>query len=69
MSRGSTSLLGSSAGNIHELMPIKPTQLIDIFTPAYNETNTALSRWYQKLENPSEGAEADTLEVSFYSSI
>jgi hypothetical protein len=44
---GKTSILTSKEGNIHSLMPNEFTQLVDVFTPAYNEKNEALSIWYQ----------------------
>jgi hypothetical protein len=69
LTQGGTSILGSTVGNIHELFPSKPTQLIDIFTPAYNETNTAQSRWYQKEEYASDEINDRSIEVSFYSPI
>ncbi|TXD84510.1 hypothetical protein ESY86_05480 [Subsaximicrobium wynnwilliamsii] len=37
----------ASEGNIHSLMPNKFTQLVDIFTPAYNDENTAASKWFK----------------------
>ena len=44
---GKTSILTSKEGNIHSLMPNEFTQLVDVFTPAYNEKNEAASIWYQ----------------------
>lgn len=44
---GNTSILTSTEGNIHSLMPKEFTQLVDVFTPAYNEKNEAASIWYQ----------------------
>lgn len=44
---GNTSILTSTEGNIHSLMPNEFTQLVDVFTPAYNEKNEAASIWYQ----------------------
>jgi hypothetical protein len=44
---GNTSILTSTKGNIHSLMPNEFTQLVDVFTPAYNEKNEAASIWYQ----------------------
>lgn len=44
---GNTSILTSTKGNIHSLMPKEFTQLVDVFTPAYNEKNEAASIWYQ----------------------
>ncbi len=37
----------STKGNIHSLMPNEFTQLVDVFTPSYNEKNEAASIWYQ----------------------
>lgn len=44
---GNISILTSTVGNIHSLMPNEFTQLVDVFTPAYNEKNEAASIWYQ----------------------
>lgn len=48
---GNTSILTSTVGNIHSLMPNEFTQLVDVFTPAYNEKNEAASIWYQVNED------------------
>jgi hypothetical protein len=45
--KGSVSTLTEEAGNIHSVMPTQFSQVIDIFTPAYNDTNSAAARWFQ----------------------
>lgn len=45
--KGNISLLTEESGNIHSVMPMQFSQVIDIFTPAYNEVNEAAARWYQ----------------------
>ena len=61
---GKTSILTSTKGNIHSLMPNEFTQLVDVFTPSYNEKNEAASIWYQvneevNFENKSKLFEAE----------
>jgi len=40
------STLTAKANNIHTLKALKPTQLIDIFTPPYNKERSEKSRWF-----------------------
>ena len=40
------STLTAKARNIHTLRATQPTQLVDIFTPPYNEQRTEASRWF-----------------------
>lgn len=40
------STLTESEGNIHSLMPNEFTQLVDIFTPAYNEKSETETKWF-----------------------
>ncbi len=41
------STLTESEGNIHSLMPNEFTQLVDIFTPAYNEKSDKETKWFK----------------------
>jgi PCO_ADO len=40
------STLTSTQGNIHSLMPNEFTQLVDIFTPAYNPSSEEETKWF-----------------------
>ncbi len=40
------SSLTESEGNIHSLMPNEFTQLVDIFTPSYNEKSDKETKWF-----------------------
>ena len=42
--RGDVSILTAHEGNIHSIMPLEFTQLVDVFTPAY--TRETKSIWY-----------------------
>jgi len=41
------STLTAKANNIHTLKALKPTQLIDIFTPPYDKARIEKSRWFE----------------------
>ena len=43
---GTTGMLTSSTGNIHDLVAQEFTRLIDIFTPPYNDGRSRRSRWF-----------------------
>jgi hypothetical protein len=45
--KGDLSVLTEEVGNIHNVMPTQFSQVLDIFTPAYNEENEKAARWYQ----------------------
>lgn len=46
---GDVSILTSHEGNIHSIMPNELTQLVDVFTPAYNPGTNA--NWYEVNED------------------
>lgn len=48
---GEVSILTSTDSNIHEVMPKSFAQLVDIFTPAYNEDNEKATKWFYPKEN------------------
>lgn len=45
--KGNLSVLTEEEGNIHSVMPAQFSQVLDIFTPAYNEENEKSARWYE----------------------
>lgn len=55
MRKGDISTLTSTARNIHRLQAQQVTQLIDIFTPPYNQERSDKSCWYELDEAPLAG--------------
>lgn len=47
---GEVSILTSTDCNIHEVMPKSFAQLVDIFTPAYNDENDKATKWFNLKE-------------------
>ena len=52
---GMNATLTASRGNIHTLRAIRFTQLLDVFTPPYNEDRITRSRWFQRADDEYEG--------------
>ncbi|MEM9821489.1 MAG: hypothetical protein AAF985_10470, partial [Bacteroidota bacterium] len=54
---GNVGTLTAHEGNIHSIMPMEFTQLVDVFTPAYHQNTNGTwfkvkeEEWYQGLEN------------------
>ena len=55
LKKNDISTLTAKARNIHTLTAAKPTQLVDIFTPPYNNERVEKSRWYELSPEPVEG--------------
>lgn len=47
LKKNNISTLTAKARNIHTLKALKPTQLVDIFTPPYNKDRGERSRWFE----------------------
>jgi predicted metal-dependent enzyme (double-stranded beta helix superfamily) len=52
---GQFSTLTSSRGNIHALVAEEFTEMLDVFTPPYDDERMRHYRWYRRKEEPSEG--------------
>ena len=48
LTAGMSATLTSERGNIHALRATRFTQLLDVFTPPYNDDRIARSRWYRR---------------------
>jgi cysteamine dioxygenase len=55
LKKNDISTLTAKARNIHTLKARKATQLVDIFTPPYNEERSEQSRWYELAPEPIKG--------------
>jgi cysteamine dioxygenase len=55
LKKNDISTLTAKARNIHTLNARKVTQLVDIFTPPYNDERSAQSRWYELAPEPRPG--------------
>lgn len=55
LKKNDVSTLTAKARNIHSLRARKVTQLVDIFTPPYNDERTAQARWYELAPAPMPG--------------
>jgi len=55
ITQGDVSILTPEKGNIHSIMPLEFSQLIDVFTPAHSENTNG--KWYNLME-------PNTLETS-----
>lgn len=55
LKKNDISTLTAKARNIHTLRARKVTQLVDIFTPPYNEKRTEQSRWFELAPEPIKG--------------
>lgn len=64
--KGDVSTLTEEAGNIHSVMPTQFSQVLDIFTPAYNEVNEAAARWYQVDETAFYEGKKDVYRAEWY---
>lgn len=62
---GQVSILSSVDNNIHEVMPNSFCQLIDIFTPAYNDENEKATKWFN-LKDVNYLGESDKLLMEYY---
>ena len=52
---GTTGMLTSTTGNLHDLEAQEFTRLIDVFTPPYNDDRSRRSRWFTLGEAAGEG--------------
>lgn len=55
LKKNDISTLTAKARNIHTLHSRKVTQLVDIFTPPYNDERSEKSRWYELSPEPKPG--------------
>ncbi len=55
LKKNDISTLTAKARNIHTLKASKVTQLVDIFTPPYNDERVEQSRWFKLAPDPVEG--------------
>ena len=55
LKKNDISTLTAKARNIHTLKALKVTQLVDIFTPPYNDERAELSRWFKLASEPLQG--------------
>ena len=55
LKKNDISTLTAKARNIHTLRARKVTQLVDIFTPPYNDERAEQSRWFELAPDPIEG--------------
>ncbi len=47
--------LTAARGNIHSLRAISRTELLDVFTPGYNQDRSARSKWFTRSTTPLDG--------------
>jgi hypothetical protein len=52
LKKNDISTLTAKTNNIHTLKALKPTQLIDIFTPPYDKERIEKSRWFDISQDP-----------------
>ena len=62
---GEVSILNSTDSNIHEVMPNSFAQLVDIFTPAYNDENDKATKWFTLKEKNYLG-ESDKVLMEYF---
>ena len=60
---GNVSILTAHEGNIHSIMPNKYTQIIDVFTPAYNQDTKTI--WYNVNEDGFYGGNKNVFEAEY----
>ena len=56
LKKNDLSTLTAKERNIHTLTARKVTQLVDVFTPPYDEERTELSRWFELDADPRPGS-------------
>lgn len=59
---GELATLTATRGNVHYLKATERTELLDVFTPGYNQERSNRSRWFRRSESPVEGS-SDTYEA------
>ena len=61
--KGDVSMLTADEGNIHSIMPNAFTQLVDVFTPAYNQDTNAM--WYKVDEDENYEGKAQLYKAEY----
>ncbi len=57
LTAGQSATLTAVRGNIHTLRANRFTQLLDVFTPPYDDERIRLSRWFQRTDTPYQNRE------------
>ena len=57
---GDVATLTATRGNIHSLRATEFTQLLDVFTPPYNDDRSERSRWFEREQTPVQGLDGQT---------
>ena len=55
LTAGDHCTLTAKRGNIHSLVALEFTQLLDVFTPPYDEEKLLRYRWYEREQSPYQG--------------
>jgi cysteamine dioxygenase len=67
LKEGDIGILTADEGNIHSIMPNEFTQMVDVFTPAYNEETKA--KWFQVIEEEFYNGQKNRYEAEYVISL
>ena len=60
---GDVATLTANRGNIHSLRATEFSQLLDVFTPPYNDDRSDRSRWLERDSEPIPGMDGQTFRA------